>query len=63
MSQPYKIPMAVIVRAAQALQAAEQTPATAHMSGTTWSLVMRAGVELRIHLNRLLADQQVELTE
>jgi len=56
-----KVPLGVLLRAAEALQAAEATPPMARMTGDTWLKVMDARAELQRHLAPLLTTPSVEV--
>ena len=63
MSTTHTIPLAVLVRAASALKAAKHSPVGLPLATTAWAEVNRSHGELDYHLEKLLAGQEVELSD
>ena len=63
MSTPHTIPLAILVRAAAALKGAKNSPAGLPLATTAWAEVNRSHGELSHHLEKLLAGQEVELSD
>ena len=55
------VPLMVLIRAAEALKAAKQSPVGKGLNHEEWEAVMRSYNELNLHIERVAGDAVIEI--